>query len=373
MVKNANLISVVLLLLQLACVLCRQVSNSPRFFLSNLLPCVQCAEGRQLTPSRLPFGFQYVPACCSENPSFTISFSPIWDLFTTTTTPAPPVTTTQDPSKLYNTTGCGLSNKRIIGGEEARENEFPWMCSVLYSDSEFYGCGATLLSCDPVIIVSAAHCFSGLSDFSISTLKVGCGDHIVGLGGSGPLDTNEVRLDISKVIIHPDYDPPTSANDIAVIQVSDPSKLTCKENGVWPACLPSGGETYAGNTETVVTGWGTTEVFFIPGVGSFSLSPSPILLKTSVMPVSNSVCGSAMGAGRILDGMICASAENKDTCQGDSGGPLVSRSSPSTAYSLVGITSWGDGCAVPGTYGVYARVSTYMDWVARQVGLTGVA
>ena len=74
-------------------------------------------------------------------------------------------------------------------------------------------------------------------------------------------------------------------------------------------------ETYAGNTETVVTGWGTTEVFFIPGVGSFSLSPSPILLKTSVMPVSNSVCGSAMGAGRILEGMICANAENKDTCQ----------------------------------------------------------
>ena len=75
------------------------------------------------------------------------------------------------------------------------------------------------------------------------------------------------------------------------------------------------GETYAGNTETVVTGWGTTEVFFIPGVGSFSLSPSPILLKTSVNPVSNGVCGAAMGEGRILDGMICASAENKDTCQ----------------------------------------------------------
>ena len=51
----------------------------------------------------------------------------------------------------------------------------------------------------------------------------------------------------------------------------------------------------------------------------------------------------------------------------------MSRSSSGTAYSLVGITSWGDGCAVPGTYGVYARVSTYMDWVARQVGLTGVA
>ena len=79
----------------------------------------------------------------------------------------------------YLFSGCGLSNKRIIGGDEARENEFPWMCSILYSDDEvdqvfvklsspptfllfqFYTCGATLLGCDPVIIVSAAHCFYG--------------------------------------------------------------------------------------------------------------------------------------------------------------------------------------------------------------------
>ena len=43
---------------------------------------------------------------------------------------------TDQLSSLLISSGCGLSNKRIIGGEEARENEFPWMCSVLYSDSE---------------------------------------------------------------------------------------------------------------------------------------------------------------------------------------------------------------------------------------------
>lgn len=74
------------------------------------------------------------------------------------------------------------------------------------------------------------------------------------------------------------------------------------------------GETYAGNTETVATGWGTTDVINIPGIGSISFDPSTILLKTSLVPVSNSVCDAAMG-GRILDGMICASADNTDTCQ----------------------------------------------------------
>ena len=72
-------------------------------------------------------------------------------------------------------------------------------------NAQWYGCGATLLSCDPLIIVSAAHCFFGLVDnynpdeyhdlvgkenniinpvfcrlssFSISTLRVACGDHV---------------------------------------------------------------------------------------------------------------------------------------------------------------------------------------------------
>ena len=50
--------------------------------------------------------------------------------------------------------------------------------------------------------------------------------------------------------------------------------------------------------------------------------------------------------------------------QGDSGGPLVTADGAGAA--LVGITSWGDGCARPGTYGVYTRVSEFLPWVASQ-------
>ena len=35
-------------------------------------------------------------------------------------------------------------------------------------------------------------------------------------------------------------------------------------------------------------------------------------------------------------------------------------------YSLIGITSWGDGCALAGNWGVYTEVSKFMDWVADQ-------
>ena len=164
---------------------------SPRFFGNTFFPCIQCQAGRASKPYCLPFGFLYVPPCCSVNTL--ASHTPQWEsttastttmtssttttstsiftstpttiLTTITTTTTTQTTTTetikQDPSLLYNTrgkrtsiiqymaikffcnlysfTGCGLSNRRIIGGEEVSENEFPWMCSILFSDYQVQG------------------------------------------------------------------------------------------------------------------------------------------------------------------------------------------------------------------------------------------
>lgn len=48
------------------------------------------------------------------------------------------------------------------------------------------------------------------------------------------------------------------------------------------------------------------------------------------------------------------------TCliQGDSGGPLVNIDN-----ILLGITSWGDGCGVPLSPGVYTDVIFLRDWI----------
>ena len=62
----------------------------------------------------------------------------------------------------------------------------------------------------------------------------------------------------------------------------------------------------------------------------------------------------------IDDSMICAAEPDKDTCQGDSGGPLF-RLYKGTYY-LIGVTSWGYGCAGD-TPGVYSRVSS-VAWVS---------
>lgn len=48
--------------------------------------------------------------------------------------------------------------------------------------------------------------------------------------------------------------------------------------------------------------------------------------------------------------------------QGDSGGPLACDD------EVVGIVSWGQGCAQEGYYGVYADVAYYNAWILEKIG-----
>jgi trypsin len=77
--------------------------------------------------------------------------------------------------------------------------------------------------------------------------------------------------------------------------------------------------------------------------------------------VSRDTCRKQYSTGEITTNMWCAgvSAGGKDSCQGDSGGPIVDSSK-----TLIGTVSWGEGCALAGKSGVYARVGTLRSWIA---------
>lgn len=67
----------------------------------------------------------------------------------------------------------------------------------------------------------------------------------------------------------------------------------------------------------------------------------------------------------ITDRMLCAGFVNGgyDACNGDSGGPLV------VDGYVVGIVSWGYGCAFSNYPGVYASVPNLLPWIKEQTGL----
>lgn len=115
------------------------------------------------------------------------------------------------------------------------------------------------------------------------------------------------------------------------------------------------------NVDAIVSGWGT-----LSSGGSLSST----LLDATVTTMSNSQCKTSYGTTSITNNMICAAAAGKDSCQGDSGGPLI-RKATNSAYILIGIVSWGFGCAQPDYPGVYARVSNQLDWIkSKMAGAT---
>lgn len=65
------------------------------------------------------------------------------------------------------------------------------------------------------------------------------------------------------------------------------------------------------------------------------------------------------------DNMFCAGFPegSKDTCQGDSGGAYVLKDDD--RYWAAGIVSWGINCGEEGVYGVYTRVTQFLDWITK--------
>merc|ERR1719367_1962974 len=254
------------------------------------------------------------------------SFSPN---ATTTTTTA----TTAAPANC----NCGIPNRsnRIVGGVETEENEYPWQVGLVSASGSRPWCGGTLISDRHVL--TAAHCTAGSSPSSISVLV---GEHRTD-------DSTFTRVPLSAITDHPDYNSINYDNDYSILTLATPVEFSA---AIAPACLPSTNSDFAGVLATV-SGWGT--------LSSGGNQPT-VLNEVDVTVQSNAECNSAYGSG-ITDNMICAADAGKDSCQGDSGGPLVAQENDK--YTLIGVVSWGYGCAMPQYPGVYARVTEKMDWI----------
>lgn len=169
-------------------------------------------------------------------------------------------------------------------------------------------------------------------------------------------EATAMTIAVSAIKQHPQYDSSTTANDISVLELASTVSLTDYPN-IKPACLPAAGAKFPG--DSLVSGWGTI------GSGSYLNS---WLHEVNVTTFADGNCG-AMNS-YMTDDMLCAGLMQggKDACQGDSGGPLVAADpAQNNAQTLIGVVSWGFGCAGADALGIYAEVSHFTNWLNQQM------
>ncbi|XP_050323047.1 trypsin-like [Bactrocera neohumeralis] len=222
---------------------------------------------------------------------------------------------------------------RIVNGVDTTIAQHPYQVS-LQTASGSHFCGGSIINENT--IVTAAHC---LQSYSASQIRVRLGSTNYKTGGE--------LVAVSSFTYHPGYNSKTMVNDVGIVRLATPVAESANIRYIKLAQT-----TPATGTSAVVTGWGTKCYLTC-------LTLPTTLQEVSVDIVDQLDCASSQYkyGTSILDTMVCAYALNKDACQGDSGGPLVANN------ELVGVVSWGNGCAKSGYPGVYSDVASLYSWI----------
>ncbi|XP_014665562.1 PREDICTED: neurotrypsin-like [Priapulus caudatus] len=246
---------------------------------------------------------------------------------------------------------------KVIGGFEASYGAYPWQAGLRKKSKWGFStkshCGATIIG--QWWVVTAAHC---VEDYPKSYYVVRVGDW-----DNRKPDTYEQEFDIEDIFVHRKWNiGPQMSDDIALIRIKydDSGHGIIFNRHVQPACLPSADAIYLAGTKCLISGWGNI---------ANSRSYYPRKLQAATLPlISHADCSHYNVYGRkITDDMFCAGylEGGVDTCKGDSGGPIVCDIGGN--HTLLGVVSWGVSCGNAYSPGVYTRVSSYVNWIHREM------
>ncbi|EDV35570.1 uncharacterized protein Dana_GF12407 [Drosophila ananassae] len=236
---------------------------------------------------------------------------------------------------------------RIINGTSVDIARHPYIVSLRYrrdAESSYkHECAGVIYS--EKVLLTCAQCLYNLEE----------GTKILAVAGANTRNgTDGIVYPVSSWAYHSSFDTFTVDYDIGVLLLDTPLNLT--HFGISSIAVRP--QRPAVGRLATVAGWGYREEW----------GPSSYKLEQAQVPVvSSEQCNELYGAGEINERMICAGYVTQggtDACQGDTGGPLV------IDGQLVGLVSWGRGCARPNYPTVYSYVASLVDWIEETINAT---
>jgi len=308
-----------------------------------------------------------------------------------------------EQSHCKDTSACQCGKRKfylqdhILGGKDAKKNEFPWAAYIKLSSTKANKrgliCGGSLINSK--FVVTAAHCLSerdtsGVIQHLYDDITIVLGEHDVSKAG-------ETRTFTSKAVdvrehrrYHNIKGQGLVRYDIALLELETPVDFA-KYPKIRPVCLPEPEDFELTDKTGVTVGWGATAVTYEDTTCDYKraiidpTSASPILkilddFRFETLESCNETfydlftsqdCPSA----NIQDSVnLCATSLSGDICAGDSGGGLVTLNYAKRNYVLVGITSFNLGCNGTSTYtgeklpSVFTdvRENAMLDWIKKK-------
>lgn len=236
-----------------------------------------------------------------------------------------------------------FAQAKIVGGKDTPPDEYPWMAALVRNsdpdeafESQF--CGGALLN--RYWVVTAAHCVEGER-----ATDIGVWLNIWDLDDT----TSAIYRDIKSIFIHPGYSEDAGGNlhnDIALLLLDSPIDT------VIPVAYADSPSAVVADDSVRAIGWGD-----LGGRRGYPKILQEVDLNIQEISSARNSYGNSINSRH-----LAAAASGKDTCQGDSGGPLFDADGDEGDPLLVGITSFGFGCA-NGHPGIYANVGYYKNWL----------